>query len=59
MKILICDYLGIAEQWINRFVIKENLEIVGIISPFDKNQRHLLMENSWEYLLIFESQSND
>lgn len=54
MKILICDYLGIAEQWINRFVIKENLEIVGIISPVDKSQRSLLMENSWDYLLIFE-----
>lgn len=52
MKVLICDYTGIAAQWIEDCTFKENLEIVGTISP--DTDKKLLAENSWEYLLIFE-----
>ena len=54
MKVLICDYIGNSAQWIEQFSIKKNIEVVGTISPVNKGQRHLLLENSWEYLLIFE-----
>ncbi len=52
MKVLICDYIGNAAQWIDENFVKENLEIVGTISP--DTDKKLLAENSWEYLLIFE-----
>ena len=53
MKVLICDYTGNSAQWIEEFVIKENLEVVGTItSATDKNL--LAEKSSWEYLLIFE-----
>lgn len=52
MKVLVCDYEGISAQWIEQFAIKENLEVVGTITP--ATDKKLLTENSWEYLLIFE-----
>ncbi len=52
MKVLICDYTGIAAQWIDENLFKENLEIVGTINP--ATDKKLLAENSWEYLLLFE-----
>ncbi len=53
IKVLICDYTGNSAQWINEFAIKENLEIVGTITPAtDKNL--LAEKSSWEYLLVFE-----
>ncbi|MBQ7199732.1 MAG: FkbM family methyltransferase, partial [Selenomonadaceae bacterium] len=53
MKVLICDYTGNSAQWIDEFIIKENVEIVGTITPAtDKNL--LAEKSSWEYLLIFE-----
>ena len=56
MKVLICDYLGIANQWLDNFTIRKNFEIVGTITPeTDKNQNALLADNSWDYLLIFEN----
>ena len=53
MKVLICDYTGNSSKWIDEFIIKENLEVVGTITPAtDKNL--LAEKSSWEYLLIFE-----
>ena len=53
MKVLICDYTGNSAKWIDEFIIKENLEVVGTITPAtDKNL--LAEKSSWEYLLIFE-----
>ena len=52
MKILICDYTGNSAKWIEDYAIKDNLEIVGTISP--ATDKKLLAENSWDYLLIFE-----
>lgn len=53
MKVLVCDYTGISAQWLNDFAIKENLEVVGTITP--DTDKKLLAENSWEYLLVFEN----
>ena len=53
MKVLICDYVGNSAHWIEESLIKENLEIVGTISP--ATDKKLLAENSWDYLLIFEN----
>ncbi len=55
MKILICDYTGIAAQWLDNFTIRENLEVVGTISP--TSDKSLLTEKNWDYLLIFEQGS--
>lgn len=53
MKVLLCDYVGNSAQWIEKFAIKENLEVVGTITP--STDKKLLTENSsWEYLLVFE-----
>ena len=52
MKVLICDYTGNSAQWIDEFIIIENLEVVGTITP--ATDKKLLAENTWEYLLIFE-----
>ena len=53
MKVLICDYTGNSAKWIDEFIIKENLEVVGTItSATDKNL--LAEKSSWEYLLVFE-----
>ncbi len=55
MKILICDYTGISQQWLDNYTIKKNYEIVGTLTPTtDKN---LLTEKNWDYLLIFEEDS--
>ena len=53
---MVCDYTGISEKWINKFIIKENLEVVATVSPETTviYFMELLKENSWEYLLIFE-----
>ena len=53
MKVLVCDYAGISAQWLEQFAIKENLEIVGTITP--DTDKKLLAEKSWEYLLVFEN----
>lgn len=58
MKILICDYVGNSKQWLDQFTIKKNYEVVGTITP-DSNQKSLLSEKSWDYLLIFEQNSRD
>ena len=55
MKVLICDYTGNSAQWIDEFIIKENLEVIGTITP--STDKKLLAENSWEYLLVFENNS--
>ena len=52
MKVLVCDYMGISDKWLEQFAIKENLEVVGTISQ--TTDKKLLAENSWEYLLVFE-----
>lgn len=52
MKVLVCDYAGISAQWLEQFAIKENLEVVGTITP--DTDKKILAEKSWEYLLIFE-----
>ena len=52
MKVFICDYTGNATPWIDENLFKEDLEIVGTITP--ATDKKLLAENSWEYLLIFE-----
>lgn len=52
MKVLVCDYTGISAQWLENFAIKQNLEIVGTITP--DTDKKLLAENSWEYLIVFE-----
>lgn len=58
MKVLICDYVGIANWWLDNFTMRKNFEVVGTITPeTDKNQGLLLAENSWDYLLIFEQGS--
>lgn len=60
MKVLICDYLGIAKQWLDDFTIRKNFEVVGTITPTtDSSQRALLLENTWDYLLIFEQGTRD
>ena len=53
MKVLVCDYAGISAQWLEQFAIKENLEVVGTITP--DTDKKLLAEKSWEYLLVFEN----
>ena len=55
MKVLICDYVGTSAQWIEQYLIKANLEVVGTITP--DTDKKLLTENSWEYVLVFESKS--
>lgn len=55
MKVLICDFTGNSAQWIDEFINKENFEVVGTITP--STDKKLLAENSWEYLLVFESNS--
>ena len=55
MKVLICDYTGNSAQWIDEFIIKKNLEVIGIITP--STNKKLLAENNWEYLLVFENDS--
>lgn len=58
MKVLICDYAGNSAQWIDEFIIKENFEVVGTITP--ATDKKLLIENSsWEYLLIFEQRNRN
>ncbi len=58
MKVLICDYVGISEQWLENFTVRKNFEVVGTILPATtQNQRALLAEDSWDYLLIFEQNS--
>ena len=52
MKVLVCDYAGISAQWLEQFAIKENLEVVGTITP--DTDKKWLAEKSWEYLLVFE-----
>ena len=53
MKVLVCDYAGSSAQWLEQFAIKENLEVVGTITP--DTDKKLLAEKSWEYLLVFEN----
>ncbi|MBQ7477162.1 MAG: FkbM family methyltransferase [Selenomonadaceae bacterium] len=55
MKVLVCDYAGISAQWIEQYAIKENLEVVGTITP--ETDKKLLTENSWDYVLVFEGKS--
>lgn len=52
MKVLICDYTGNSAQWIDEFIIKKNLEVVGTITS--ATDEKLVAKNSWEYILVFE-----
>ena len=52
MKVLICDYTGIAAQWLDQFIIRKNFEVVGVVTP--TSDKKLLAEKSWEYVLVFE-----
>lgn len=57
MKIFVCDLLGVAADWLEQYALLENLEIVGSISMTDRTQAALLVEKSWDYLLVFEKDS--
>ena len=52
MKILICDYVGNSQQWLEQFTLTKNYEVVGTITP--ASDKNLLLEKNWDYLLVFE-----
>ncbi len=52
LQILVCDYVGNSQQWLENFTIPKNYEVVGTITP--QSDKKLILENSWDYLLIFE-----
>ena len=53
MKILVCDYLGNSQQWLEQITLTKNYEVVGTITP--ASDKNLMLEKSWDYLLIFEN----
>ena len=57
MKILICDYVGNSQQWLEQFTLTKNYEVVGTITP--ASDKNLLLEKNWDYLLIFEQGLRD
>ena len=57
VKILICDYVGNSEQWLKNYAVRENFDVVATLLP--NSDKNLLLENSWEYLLIFENGLRD
>lgn len=52
IKILVCDYVGNSAQWLQAVTIPKNYEVVGTITP--TSDKNLLLEKSYDYLLIFE-----
>lgn len=55
MKILICDCLDIADQWLNQYTKVGTYEVADKFSlAGDKSS---LFEKSWDYLLVFEENS--
>lgn len=52
MKILVCDYTGISQQWLEQFTFIKNYEVVGTLTP--ASDKNLMLEKNWDYLLIFE-----
>ena len=53
-KVLLWDYAGFAEEWIEKFSDKKYVEIVGTIRPQDSVPEILLKQDAWDWLLIFE-----
>ena len=53
-KVLLWDYAGFAEEWIEKFSDKKYVEVVGKITPQDSVPEILLKEDAWDWLLIFE-----
>ena len=53
MKILVCDYLGNSQQWLEQITLTKNYEVVGTITP--ASDKNLMLEKNWDYLLIFEN----
>ena len=53
MKILVCDYVGNSQQWLEQITLTKNYEVVGTITP--ASDKNLMLEKNWDYLLIFEN----
>ena len=53
-KILIWDYTGVSAQWLDQVADKQDIEVVGTITPNEPPPEILLRKNSWDWLLIFE-----
>ena len=54
-KILVIDYVGNGENWINHFLNINKIEIVNVITSKNSNQqRAIIVNSSWDYILIFE-----
>ena len=53
-KVLVWDYVGISEQWMQRFADMKDIEIVATITPHAPTPEILLKTDAWDWLLIFE-----
>ncbi len=59
IKILVCDYLGIALQFIEENFLKDRYEIITPPRQDRENPFDLLLKNSeWDYLLVFDNGVN-
>lgn len=53
-KILVWDYLDVSNLWFEQAADKDNIEIVGKITPAEPVPKILLESDAWDWLLIFE-----
>lgn len=53
-KILIWDYMGISEQWLEQFADTSCIEVVATMTPQEPASELLLKKDAWNWLLIFE-----
>ena len=58
-KVLIWDYTGISAQWMEQVADKEDIEVVGTITPKEPVPELLLKRDAWDWLLIFEQGARD
>ena len=59
-KILILDYVGNSKNWIDKFLNVDKIEVVNVIRPENSNQqRAIIVNSSWDYVLIFEQKMRD
>ncbi len=53
-KVLLWDYLDVSNLWFEQAADKDNIEIVGKITPAEPVPKILLEQDKWDWLLIFE-----
>jgi FkbM family methyltransferase len=58
MKVVLWDYTGISAAWAEKF-LKEDVEIIRTLKPYDKDQAEFILNSKWDYVLIFEQDSRE